>query len=80
MKTCIRKWGNSLSVRIPRVMAAEIGLEENAAVELSLKKEAIVIYPLAKSKRTLKELLSGVNKNNLHGEADSGFSAGGEIW
>ena len=40
MKTRVQKWGNSLAVRIPKSFAAEVGLHEDAAVELSVAKGA----------------------------------------
>ena len=38
MKMWMQKWGNSLAIRIPKAFAAELGLEENSPVELSLVK------------------------------------------
>jgi antitoxin MazE len=36
MITRIQKWGNSLAVRIPKSFAVEVGLEQNAAVEITM--------------------------------------------
>ncbi|NWG16387.1 MAG: AbrB/MazE/SpoVT family DNA-binding domain-containing protein [Chloroflexi bacterium] len=36
MQTRIRKWGNSLALRIPKAFAAEVGLEPDAIVEISV--------------------------------------------
>lgn len=79
MKTKIQKWGNSLGIRIPRVIAGKVGIKENSPVELLLKDHTIIIYPV-KSKQTLKELVSEITKENLHTEVDTGLSEGGEIW
>jgi antitoxin MazE len=80
MRTNVKRWGNSLSVRIPRIIADEIGLKEDSAVEILMKKKKLVISPLEKPKMTLSELLSKVNKSNLHAEVDTGKPVGGEVW
>ena len=79
MKIKVQKWGNSLGLRIPKVIAEEIGLKENAPVELSLKKKKIIISPI-KPEITLKKLLSQVTEENLHREVDTGSPEGREIW
>jgi len=79
MKIKVQKWGNSLGLRIPKVIAEEIGLKENTPVELSLKKKKIVISPV-KSEITLKQLLSQITEENLHHEVDTGSPEGREIW
>ena len=79
MKIKVQKWGNSLGLRIPKVIAEEIGLKENTPVELSLKKKKIVISPI-KSEITLKKLLSQVTEENLHREVDTGLPKGWEIF
>jgi antitoxin MazE len=80
MKARIRKWGNSLAVRIPRSFAAEAGLSEDAPVELSLEEGKVVIQPAVPPPLTLEELLRGVTDENLHGEWDTGPAVGKEIW
>ncbi len=79
MKIKVQKWGNSLGLRIPKVIAEEIGLKENTPVELSLKKKKIIISPI-KPEITLKKLLSQVTEENLHREVDTGSPEGREIW
>jgi len=46
MKARVQKWGNSLTLRTPKAIAAEAGLRANAAVELSLVKGAVVVQPI----------------------------------
>src|SRR5438067_1357271 len=70
MKTRVQKWGNSLAVRIPKALAAEAGLGQDVAVELSLVKGKLVIEPLPEERLTLGELLRGVTDDNLHAERD----------
>jgi antitoxin MazE len=80
MKTRVQKWGNSLALRIPKSFAAEAGLREDGAVELSLVEGRLVIEPLAQKRLTLAELLRGVTDENLHVEWDTGPAVGKEIW
>ena len=80
MKTRVQKWGNSLAVRIPKSFAAEAGLREDAAVELSVVEGRLIVQPVAPKPPTLEELLRGVTDQNLHGEWDTGPAVGGEVW
>ncbi|NOZ21814.1 MAG: AbrB/MazE/SpoVT family DNA-binding domain-containing protein [Planctomycetes bacterium] len=80
MDTRIKKWGNSLAVRIPKPLAAEIGLEQDSAVEVSLEKGRLVITPERRPAPTLNDLLAKVTKDNLHGEIDTGPAVGKEEW
>ena len=80
MKVRVRKWGNSLALRIPKSFAAEAGLRENAPVELSLDGGKLIIEPKAPEPLSLDELLAGVTEENLHGEWDTGPAVGKEVW
>jgi antitoxin MazE len=80
MKTRVQKWGNSLALRIPKSFAAEAGLREDTAVELSLREGAIVIQAIARAPLTLEELLRGITDENLHGEWQTGPAVGREAW
>jgi len=80
MKTRVQKWGNSLALRIPKSFAAEVGLEKEAPVEVSLADGKLVITPVTKPKATLKQLLAKVTQENLHREVDTGSAVGNEAW
>jgi antitoxin MazE len=80
MKTRVRKWGNSLAVRIPKSFAAEVRLTENTPVELSLIGGKLVVQPLVQPPLALDKLLQGVTDENLHGEWDTGPAVGREVW
>ena len=80
MRSTVRKWGNSLAVRIPRSFAEEVGIADDSAVELELEEGKIVLSPVRRSGPTLTELLSRVSKENLHGEVSTGPAAGSESW
>jgi antitoxin MazE len=83
MKARVRKWGNCLAVRIPKAIATEVGLHQNAEVELSSNRGRLVITPLKRTRKrkySLKEMLRGITPENLHGEIDFGPPVGKEIW
>ena len=80
METRIKKWGNSLALRIPKALAKEAGLSYELPVELSLVEGKLVISPVEQSRPDLETLLAQVTKDNLHGEVDLGPAAGKEVW
>jgi antitoxin MazE len=80
METRVKKWGNSLALRIPKPLAAEVGLEDISPVELSLMDGRLVITPAAEPELSLATLLAQVTEENLHGEVDTGPAVGGEVW
>ena len=80
MQTKIKKWGNSLALRIPKLLALDANLKLNKMVDLSIEKNSIIITPIGEKEYSLEKLLKGVTKNNLHGEFDTGEPVGKEIW
>ncbi|HEU65629.1 MAG TPA: AbrB/MazE/SpoVT family DNA-binding domain-containing protein [Chloroflexi bacterium] len=80
MRARVQKWGNSLALRIPKSFAAEVGLQKEAPVDISLADGGLVIRPVAEPKPTLKQLLARVAKENLHHEVDTGSAVGKEVW
>ena len=80
MQTKIKKWGNSLALRIPKSFALNANLRQNELVDISIDKEKIIITPIGEKEYSLDELLKGVSADNLHGEFDTGVPVGKEIW
>ncbi|PIP45340.1 MAG: hypothetical protein COZ70_15810 [Deltaproteobacteria bacterium CG_4_8_14_3_um_filter_51_11] len=83
MEAILRKWGNSLGLRIPAGLLAELGLSENATVDLRVQDGNLIVAP-GQSKRkwkyALEDLLSGVTEDNIHPETDWGRPVGEEAW
>ncbi len=79
-----RKWGNSLAVRIPKPIADAINASDGKRAELTIKNGALVLRPLAKSRRkpryTLDELLAGMTRDNVPQEITWGSPRGNEAW
>lgn len=80
MNTKIQQWGNSLALRIPKAFAVEAKLHKGAVVDVSEEGGKIILTPVKKEKITLKGLLSGVTKENIHSEIRTGKRVGKEIW
>ena len=80
MQGKIRKWGNSLAIRIPQAFVKEAGLVYGTVVKLSVEEGRIVIDPRVEPEYTLEELLKDVRKNNLPSEVDTGAAVGREVW
>ena len=80
MQTKIKKWGNSLALRIPKSFALNANLRQDELVDISIDKERIIITPIGEKEYSLDELLAGVSEDNLHGEFDTGVPVGKEIW
>jgi len=64
MKTTIKKWGNSLGIRIPNLMAKDLALKNGSTVEVIEEDHKIIIK--ATKKKTLNEILSLITKDNIH--------------
>jgi antitoxin MazE len=80
MHSKVQKWGNSLALRIPKAFALEVGLREDAAVDVSVRQGHLVVSPLKAPAYNLSDLMAGVNRRNLHGETDFGPAVGREAW
>ncbi|MGD0898131.1 MAG: AbrB/MazE/SpoVT family DNA-binding domain-containing protein [Thermoguttaceae bacterium] len=76
----VQKWGNSLGVRIPKVLARDIQVEEGGEVDLRAEAGRLVIEPVRDKPLSLGELLSRITPENLHGEISFGRPVGREVW
>lgn len=78
MRTVIKKWGNSASVRIPAAImqAARLNLDE--AVDVREESGRLVIEPARRKEYDLTELVKGITRENLHDEVDFGKPVGKE--
>lgn len=80
MRSVIKKWGNSASVRLPVALMEAAHLELDQAVEVRESKGRIVIEPVQRVEYDLKDLLDDINADNLHKPIDFGAPLGKEIW
>ena len=75
----IKKWGNSLAVRFPQSLLAQLNLQEDGEVEISIEEGRLILSPVKKPKYTLDELLAQITSQKLHDEMDFGKPVGKEV-
>ena len=81
MQTQVKKWGNSLALRIPKTFAEEMAIVRDTAVEISIVEGKLVVTPLNEPKiYSLDNLLSQITEENRHHEVDTGDAVGNEVW
>ena len=80
METRIRKWGNSLALRIPQTLARQLDLQPDSQVRLTIRGKGLAVQPMRRPPVRLEALLEGVTESNRHEEADTGPPRGREIW
>ncbi|MCZ0942138.1 MAG: AbrB/MazE/SpoVT family DNA-binding domain-containing protein [Gammaproteobacteria bacterium] len=80
MEARISKWGNSLALRIPKLVAAQVGLRTDSVVDLSPQGEKLIVSLVESPPRQLEALLAEVTEENIHGEVDTGPPVGRELW
>ena len=78
MTTTVKRWGNSLALRIPSSLAKDVRLHQGSAVEIAVMEGKLVIKPKGRRKYSLSQLLKGVTKSNRHSEQDWGGTVGRE--
>jgi len=74
----VKKWGNSLAIRIPKDIATTLSLDNNSMMELAVDNGVLIIKP--KPNSLLESLVSQITSENLHKEIDTGRSVGNEEW
>ncbi len=80
MKAQLRKWGNSLAVRIPKPVAEAARLRQGDRLELKVAGPGAIQIRTAKTRPTLAQLIRGITPENRHGETDWGKAVGNELW
>ncbi len=78
MTATIRKWGNSLAVRLPKALADQAQVREGVKVQLVTTPEGILVKAKRKPRYRLSDLLAGITPDNVHPETDWGWPVGKE--
>lgn len=78
MNTVLKKWGNSLALRIPKSIAQDLRLEDGTEVDLNRNDDGIFISVGNRSR--LLKLVGGITEENIHHETDTGKPVGREVW
>jgi antitoxin MazE len=75
-ETCmpyVKKWGNSLALRIPVHLAQQLNLQENTELDCTVADGILMVRPAAAPGfYTLKQLLDQVIPEHIHAETDTG--------
>jgi antitoxin MazE len=83
MRTQVRKWGNSLAIRIPSDLARESGVAEGSEVYLVASRRRLVVSP-ARPRVRLGDLLRAISEDNLPGNGwpddQDAPPLGREVW
>lgn len=80
MRATVRKWGNSLALRIPSGLAEDAHLRDGSEVDVAVEGGRLVVAPVAGEEVSLDVLLAGITPQNVHGEQFSDGARGGEAW
>lgn len=83
MVTTISKWGNSLSLRLPKAVVKELSLQENMSVDLEVKGGRIQLTPVKESAkdRVAKRFASfDMSQKVAESELEWGEPVGEEEW
>ncbi len=75
----MRKWGNSIGVRIPAGILTELNLSAEKKVDVRAEAGRIIIEPIIDSQETLEQLLGQITPDNVHSEIDFGQPVGKEL-
>ena len=80
MRSAVKKWGNSASVRIPAAVMQAAHLDLDEPVDVREESGRIVIEPIRRKEYDLAELVNGITSRNLHDEIAFSGPVGKEIW
>lgn len=72
------KWGNSLAVRIPKVVAKEAGVSEGDPLEIEVEEGRIQLRRSRRRTPTLKELVAQITTANRYAEVETHVERGKE--
>jgi antitoxin MazE len=76
MAVTLQKWGNSVGVRLPKPMLAQVGLKEGAQVDVLVEGDHLVIR---RKRLQLADLLAQCKPENRPDPIDFGPPVGREI-
>ena len=80
MLTKVRKWGNSLGLRIPKSFASAASVEAGSTLDIAIEEGNLVIRSVRRPSYSLLELVNGIDEDDLHDEVSTGEAQGREVW
>ena len=79
MHTNIKRWGNSLALRLPAAILGNTVFELDLEVDVRVEGDRLIIEPV-REPVTLATLLAKVTPENRHELVDWGPPVGKEVW
>jgi antitoxin MazE len=82
MATTVQKWGNSLGIRVPKVVAEQVNLQLGSQIEFDTANGVLTVRPVRtrrRSKYKLSELLAGFKGPSPYRHLDLDRPVGKEI-
>ncbi|HVH85744.1 MAG TPA: AbrB/MazE/SpoVT family DNA-binding domain-containing protein [Terriglobales bacterium] len=79
MKSRATRWGNSLGVRVPKILAGKAGLRVGDEVEKNVSGPGHIEIRSRKAALTIEQLVAGITRKNRHSEIDWGKPTGREV-
>jgi antitoxin MazE len=76
----LSKWGNSLGVRLPKLIVEQAQLRAGDQVEVSVAETGQVLLTPVQKKLTLENPVNGITPQNRHSETEWGEARGREAW
>ena len=76
MQTAIKKWGNSLAIRIPNPILKSLKLEEESVLEIVLQDNKIIL----EKKQDLYSLCEAITEENLNIDSQWDDTPIGKEW
>lgn len=80
MRSQLKKWGNSVAVRMPKRALEDAQLSAGDTLELLVIKPGVISLRAVEKRLTLKSLIAGITAENRHDETDWGGPVGNEQW
>ncbi len=78
MRVVVSKWGNSLGLRLPKALTAEIGVSDGQKVDVRAENGRIIVEPVRKP-FTLEQMMGNVTPEAMREAWDWGDDVGREI-
>jgi len=75
----LRRWGNSLAVRIPAQLARSVGFREGQPVELSTQDSAVLVPATGEPRLSLTKMLALFDPEQHGGEVLAASPVGKEV-
>ena len=78
MEGVVKKWGNSLGIRVPNFIVRNLSLRDGSPIVIRENGNEIIIKPIEKIK--LSDMINKINKDNIHKEIETTGPVGNEVW